>query len=244
MDCDCLKVDIKFYVRNKREKINNKTMSKSKKSNVPNYPKKHDDDMRGKNGATSLPANIFCKDVVEDVFGNKLDENHKWEQFFWTKDVVDRLAKALEYTFIEKTCCLATPSLAHKWHISDRDEVLLDIDKRFEYLPKFRFYDMTSPDALDSEFRIIVIDPPFFAIPIEQVREAVDVITNGDFSTKILIAFLKRAEKRLRIAFEPYNLVPTKFELQYASIKSNKWKNFVLYSNIDLPGIKRKKENF
>jgi len=88
----------------------------------------------------------------------------------------------------------------------------------------------------------LVIDPPFFIIPIEQVKEAVDKITDNNYNTKIVIAFLKRAEKRLRTAFADYNLVPTKFKLQYASIKPNKWSNFVLYSNIDLPGIKRIKE--
>ena len=53
------------------------------------------------------------------------------------------------------------------------------------------------------------------------------------------MACLRRSKKRMRIAFSKYNLVPTKFKLQYASIKPNKWKNFCLYRNIDLPGIKR-----
>lgn len=210
--------------------------------NVPEYPLNRDDDLRTSTGATPIPKNLFRKDVLEDVFGNKLQENHKWEQFFWTKQVVDKLVKSLKYTFIEETCCLATPSLAHEWHTDGRDETLLDIDKRFDYLPKFRYYDMTDADALDDNFRLLVIDPPFFLIPVEQVRKAVDVITDKNYNTKIIIAFLKRAEKRLRIAFAPYNLVPTKFKLEYASIKENKWSNFVLYSNIDLPGIKRIKE--
>jgi hypothetical protein len=120
-----------------------------------------------------------------------------------------------------------------------REEVLLDIDKRFEYLPKFIFYDVTNPNKLEEKFKLLVIDPPFFLIPIEKITETVDILTNKNYNTKIIIAFIKRAEQRLRKAFINYKLYPTTFRLEYASIKDNKWKNFCLYSNIDLPGIKR-----
>ena len=50
---------------------------------------------------------------------------------------------------------------------------------------------------------------------------------------------LRLIKKRMRNVFSKYNLVSTKFKLQYASIKPNKWKKFCLYSNIDLPRIKR-----
>ena len=209
---------------------------------IPIYPKKHQTTLKNEYGATPIAKNFFVNYDKEDVFGNKITEQHKWEQFFWTKQVVEKICDALEFIFVEKTCCLTTPSLAHQLHQNGRDEQLLDIDVRFNYLPKFRYYDLMKPTSIKGDFRLLVIDPPFFLIPIEKVREAVDQITGANFDTKILIAFLKRAEQRLRIAFEPYNLVPTKFPLEYASIKPNKWSNFVLYSNIDLPGIKRMKE--
>ena len=37
----------------------------------------------------------------------------------------------------------------------------------------------------------------------------------------------------------PYGISETSAKLEYAHIKQNKWRNFKLYSNIDLPGIKR-----
>lgn len=209
---------------------------------------RNQDDLRTDIGAVPVPMNFFVDevrtDVRQDVFGGNIDENRKWEQFFWTSKTVENLIAGLSYVYEEKICCLTTPSLAHRWHELGRDEVLLDIDRRFEYLPKFRYYDIRDPISLglETDFRLLVLDPPFFLIPVEEIRRAVDVITNNDFSTKIIIAWLLRAEKSLRIAFAPYNLVPTTFQLQYASIKPNKWKNFVLYSNIDLPGIKRIKE--
>lgn len=189
-------------------------------------------------GAIPIPRNIFRKNEG-NVFKDEIEEQHAWEQFFWTKNVVDKLMEACKYTYIEETCCLTTPSLAHAWHENGRDEVLLDIDKRFEYLPKFKYYDVRNPDALDDSFRMLILDPPFFLIPIEQIRKAVDVITKNNYGTKIIIAFLKRADQRLKTAFKEYDLSLTTFELEYASIKSNKWANFGLYSNIDLPGIKR-----
>lgn len=210
---------------------------------VPKYPDKHDDNLRTETGATPIPKNLFIDEVRDDIFGNKIKENHKWEQFFWTKQVVEKLTSSLAYMFKEKTCCLMTPSLSHNFHVIGRDEYLLDIDKRFDYLPKFHFYDVTQPTSMgDQDFRMLVIDPPFFAIPIETVRDAVDKITNKNYKTKIIIAFLLRGEKRLRTAFKEYDLRPTSFKLEYASIKPNKWSNFKLYSNIDLPGIRRLKD--
>lgn len=136
-----------------------------------------------------------------------------------------------------------TPSLAHAWNETGRDEKLLDIDTRFDYLPDFTYYDVRDPCDVDGDFRLIILDPPFFVIPIETIRDAVDKLTNHDYTTKIMMAFLLRGEQRMRRAFREYNLVPTHFPLQYASIKPNKWSNFVLYSNIELPGVKKRKES-
>lgn len=210
------------------------------------YGADRQDNLRNEHGAVPVPRNFFRDEFRSDVFGGVIREERRWEQFFWTKETVAQLIKGLEYQFVQKTCCLTTPSLAHGLHVEGREETLLDIDTRFSYLPGFTYYDITQPEPIEraegEEIRIIVLDPPFFLIPVEVIRRAVDVITGGDFSTKIIIAWLLRAEKSLRVAFEPYNLVPTTFELQYASIKPNKWKNFRLYSNVDLPGIKRVKE--
>jgi hypothetical protein len=191
-------------------------------------------------GTISIPKNFFIKSI-NDVFDGKINENHKYEQFFWTKNVVEKIIKSIGYHYNEEICCFTTPSLAYQLHQYGQDEVLLDIDTRFNYLPKFKYYDAYDPKQLDENFRLLIIDPPFFAIPIEIIRDAVDVITNKDYNTKILIAYIKRNEKRLRIAFKNYKLFPTNFPLEYVSIKSNKWSNFVLYSNVELPNIKRMK---
>lgn len=181
---------------------------------------------------------MFKDEYRTDIFGNGLSENKKkFEQFFWTIETVQRLVKSFEYTYMGERCCLTTPSLAHAWYIQGQDEVCLDIDERFQYLPKYHFYDVREPRKIEGEFRIIILDPPYFVVPIEEFRKAVDVITDHKYDTKII--FLKREEKRLLSAFDDYKLKPTKFPLEYASIKPSKWSNFCLYSNVDLPGIKR-----
>jgi hypothetical protein len=185
----------------------------------------------------NVPKNFFEQNVFEGEVD--LPERHEYEQFFWTRDTVERLIQSCQY--VTDLCCLTTPSLAHGFHEKGEEKTLLDIDERFEYLPKFKYYDVRVPYKLDETFQIIVLDPPFFVVPIEEFRKAVDVITNKNYNTKIIIGFIKREEKRLMEAFRDYQIKRTNFELKYASIKPNKWRNFALYSNIDLPGIKRQK---
>lgn len=191
-------------------------------------------------GTISIPDNFFISNT-DDVFNGTLKEDHKYEQFFWSKNVVNNIINSIGCQYNEKICCLTTPSLAHQLHVNGQDEVLLDIDKRFNYLPKFKYYDVYDPKQLNNDFRILIIDPPFFAIPIEQIRRAVDILTNYNYNTFIIIAYIKRNEKRLRLAFKDYKLFPTTFPLEYVSIKPNKWSNFVLYANIELPKMKRLK---
>ena len=65
------------------------------------------------------------------------------------------------------------------------------------------------------------------------------MITNNNFKANIIIAYLVRFEYPLLETFAPYGISETSTPLEYSHIKPNKWRNFKLYSNIDLPGIKR-----
>uniref|UniRef100_A0A7S4J2M5 N6-adenine methyltransferase n=1 Tax=Odontella aurita TaxID=265563 RepID=A0A7S4J2M5_9STRA len=172
------------------------------------------------------------------MFADEFIERHDLEQYFWSEATVLGLQKALGYH--EDVCCLTTPSLAHAWHEDGREEVLLDLDERFDYLPRFRRFDLRSPEASENEnFRVVVVDPPFFYIPMRQIRDAVLTVTRGRTDLPLLIGFLRREEASLMDAFKDFGLRRTKFNLEYATVKPNKWANYALYSNIDLPGIKR-----
>lgn len=181
--------------------------------------------------------NKFICDKFSDVFNNEIKENHENEQFFWTKNTVELLLKACQYEY--NCCCFTTPSLAHAFYENGRNEALLDIDERFNYLPGFMKFDIKDPHSPESEYNIIVIDPPFFVTSIQQLYDATEMITGGNKNVNIMIGFLTRYEKTLLEVFKSYGISETSTPLEYAHIKPNKWKNFTLYSNIDLPGIKR-----
>ena len=172
------------------------------------------------------------------MFHDGFVERHDLEQYFWSTKTVSQLQHALEYQ--PDVCCLTTPSLAHAWYEQDRHEVLLDIDTRFEYLPRYRYFDLRAPvKAPDENFSIIVVDPPFFYIPMQQIRDAVLTVTGGRTGVPLLIGFLRREERSLLETFTDFGITETKFPLEYATVKPNKWQNYALYSNMDLPGIKR-----
>jgi hypothetical protein len=183
------------------------------------------------------------KNIVEpahnsrSMFLDGFSERFDLEQYFWTENTVKRLMNALEY--VSDCCCLTTPSLGVGFHEMGREEVVLDIDTRFEFLPKFRYFDLRIPFQTEESFQVIIVDPPFFYISLDIIKEAVLTIAKGDTSVKLLIGFLKREEAALLHHFQEFNLRETNFHLEYATVKPNKWKNYSLYSNIDLPGIKR-----
>lgn len=189
---------------------------------------------------SSKPAPSSDATSGRHMFRNGFVERHDLEQYFWTTTTVHNLPRAL--AFDPALCCLAAPSLAHAFYVEQpRNEVrLLDIDTRFSYLPGFRFWDIRHPEPLGGEiFRVVVFDPPFFYIPMAELHRAVMEVCKGDTATKLLIGFLVREEASLLAAFKEFRLVKTKFVLEYATVKPNKWRNYALYSNVDLPGIKR-----
>lgn len=196
-----------------------------------------------KHDIIEIPRNFF----PDNVFNGNLDERREYEQFFWTKETVQSLMESIDYGLWDiECCCLTTPSLAHEYHENGVERKLLDIDERFGYLPRYVYYDVRNPIYIENEntnqpFQLFVLDPPFFFVPIEEFRKAVDILTNKNYKTKLMIGFLKREEKRLLNAFNDYNLKRTNFELLYSAIKPSKCHNFALYSNVDLPGIKRQK---
>jgi hypothetical protein len=177
--------------------------------------------------------------VARSMFADGFVERFDLEQYFWTEETVNRLLVALEY--VPDCCCLTTPSLGHGFYTIGREEVVLDIDERFNYLPKFRYFDIRFPVPQAEDFRIIIMDPPFFYLPMPVIYEAVLTITKGNTNVKLLIGFLKREERTLLETFRPFQLKETNFPLNYATVRPNKWKNYALYSNCDLPGIKRMK---
>lgn len=186
------------------------------------------------------------KPVMRQMFSRGFLERRDLEQYFWTDKCLQGILYGIKSTFgAEESCCLCTPTIAEAWWLEGENASLLDIDERFRYLPKYRYFDLRYPEQTDLEadrepWRVIVFDPPFFYISMEVLFKAVEYICNGRFDrTKLLIGFLKREERSLLRVFHPFNLKRTNFPLEYAHVKPNKWVNYALYTNVDIPGIKR-----
>merc|ERR1712110_153532 len=137
-----------FYLTNVKKECTHKpnqpylpAMSKSKSS------RKHD----------RKSKNIIAQTTnVKSMFADGFTERHDLEQYFWTENTVNKIRDSLKY--IPECCCLTTPSLGHAFYLQNRHEVVLDIDTRFNYLPRFRYFDILAPIGKDGElFNVIVM---------------------------------------------------------------------------------------
>jgi len=170
--------------------------------------------------------------------GTAIVERREVEQYFCSERTVYMLMSAI--ADMGNVGCLTTPALAQALHDEGYTDVaLLDIDERFASLPGFQHFDLLKPIAHSQKFDVIVFDPPFFYIPLEQLKKAVLTLTHGRTNVPFLIAFLAREEAKLLNVFRDFGLCRTKFVLEYANVKESKWSNYALYSNVDLPGVKR-----
>lgn len=199
------------------------------------------------------------KEHSRHMFAAGFQERHDLEQYFWTTQTVFRLLDAIrsicpgnfgEYIpnqnvdgSCNECCCLTAPSLAQAFFEHERPQVLLDNDTRFLYLPRFHVFDLRQPSSTVVDacpaFRVIAFDPPFFSVPITEMYRAVCMLARENRATALLISFLRREEQTLLSTFASFRLQRTTFEVEYATVKPNKWRNYALYSNADLPGIRR-----
>lgn len=164
-------------------------------------------------------------------------EIKEWEQYFFTEKVLLDIIDALEYE--ENILCFCTPAVADAfWRLKQKKIVCLDIDKRFDYLPGFVYFDVNKPHKINFKPNVIIIDPPFFKINLVDLYNTVDFITGGDKNTKLIFAFVKREQKFLLYNFESYNLQLTKYKLEYRSVDATKWDNYGIYANYEFRKMK------
>jgi len=138
------------------------------------------------------------------VLPDDFRERHDLEQYFFTKEMIDKYITALMMRFqdkenIEKKLCLiCAPSLATAFY--ERHDIgvhCLDIDSRFKNLPKFMHFDLQDPHAFKNEFELILIDPPFFYISLEQMASAISLVVKNSTAKggcKLMISFMQKDE--------------------------------------------------
>jgi hypothetical protein len=82
---------------------------------------------------------------------------------------------------------------------------VLDIDRRFENCPGFRYYDLQKPVHFDNEFEVILFDPPFFYISLDELNNGIEVISGKNVENmKLLMSFMVKDEKRVLKAFRKH----------------------------------------
>ena len=164
-------------------------------------------------------------------------EIKEWEQYFFTEKVLIDIVDALEYE--ENILCLCTPAVADAfWRLKNKKIICLDIDKRFDYLPGFIYFDLLKPHDIGFKPNVIIVDPPFFKINLLDLLNTIEFLTSKDKKTKLIFAFVKREQKFLLYNFENYNLQITKYKLEYRSVDATKWDNYGLYTNFEFKKMK------
>ena len=115
----------------------------------------------------------------------QFDEIKELEQYFFTENVLITLIDSL--LFEENIVCLCTPAVADAfWQIKKKEVWCLDIDERFNYLPKFIKFIVLSPEKIEIVPNVIIIDPPFFKIKLIDLYNTVEMLTGGNKSIKII----------------------------------------------------------
>ena len=143
----------------------------------------------------------------------------------------------------KKLCLVCAPTLAKAFYERLGLKITIcDIDERFKDLPGFKYFDLQAPIPFENEFEYILFDPPFFYISLDQMSKAIQVLSNGNKNMKLLMSFMIRDEAHVKQSFKMFNLERTQYQLEYATVKPNRWDNYGLYANVDLPMIKRMKK--
>jgi hypothetical protein len=161
----------------------------------------------------------------------KVHENHQREQYFWDPKTVQELTDFLEG--FENPCCLCTPSVGEELHRRGKDVTVLDVDERFAHLPQYQHWDLYRPTALNLDFDVILVDPPFFKVSLSQLFKAVRMLCRFDLSSKIVVTWLTRRESALLGTFAPFGLSPMGYHPGYLTVQSCAKNDIQLYANWD-----------
>jgi hypothetical protein len=125
-----------------------------------------------------------------------------------------------------------------KEYISTSNLTSVSIDNSEKILDQqHKNVDLISRDQLN-QIEYIFFDPPFFQIKPNELRLAVDSITNKDYTKKIFITYPIREANSLIFAFKDYNIRKSKLKVEYQFVKSSKWENYALYTNFEIQKIK------
>ena len=166
-------------------------------------------------------------------------EDHNYEQFFYTKQSTQQIYQYV--TQYSSPLLLCNPSLAILAHedSSKPNYLLLDRDKRFEFLPNYQEFDLNQPSLAGIskyQYDAVFIDPPFANVTPDQLVRCLRLIatTKERLQADIYIAYNSRREEQLIAAFDklPCPALQRLWPLQYKSVRDGMKEQIFLYGPI------------
>jgi hypothetical protein len=171
----------------------------------------------------------YRKLYIRDKF---IAPDYEHSQYFFTGECVDYLVDKLDC--FNNPCCIGTPRLAKGWFDRGRKVRLLDIDKRFSFLPGYKYYDITKPEVLNEKFDVIIMDPTF-KWGDGVLLKTINAISHHDHSQKVLLIYLSSRGTSILQTFKDYNLKPTGYYPKYSNVRGKGKKIVMCYSNFQFP---------
>ena len=166
-------------------------------------------------------------------------ELHENEQYFFSEGTIEVLAEFV--SLWEKPCVLCAPLLGSHLANAGVTVTVLDIDRRFESVPGFVYYDVQRPRWLDETFDLIVCDPPFFNVSLSRLFAAIQQLSHNDFTQQIFVSYLQRRADAILGTFGPFGLEPTGYCPDYQTVKRVERNDIQFFSNLDVDRVEKLK---
>lgn len=159
-----------------------------------------------------------------------MHEKPEIEQFFFDEPTLNRLARlAVRFS---NPCCLCTPSLGQELEKGGVSCRTLDVDARFSHLRGFRPYDLGEPEPLGERFGVIICDPPFLTITLQQLFHAVEILSLGNYAQPLLINCLSSRAPLITRIFTPFGLKSTGYGPGYEKIQNSGRNRMEFFGNL------------
>lgn len=157
-------------------------------------------------------------------------ELHKYEQYFFDHLTINHLADFVsQYHY---PCCLCAPMLGQELERRGIKACTLDIDRRFEHLRGFHYFDIARPEWLGETFGIIVCDPPFFRVSLDRLFSAVRLLSRYDYRQPVLICFLTRRATSIVGTFSRFGLERIDCPIGYQTVQASERNDVSLFGNL------------
>jgi len=207
-----------------KRKRSGSTKNKSKKGGKGSSDNDNASTANNGNSPTSEAANRPMANLAG------VAEDHNYEQFFYSKSSTESIYQLVKS--YSKPLLLCNPSLAVMAEEDGIDYLLLDRDKRFTFLKRFKEFSLTEPFLVTSyEYDSIFLDPPFANVTPSQLVRCIKLMgTKQRLSAPIFIAYNSKREEELIAAFDELPCPPLTrlWRLDYRSVREEDM-NICLY---------------